>query len=728
MNIVLKLGWVNLSQNATSQVLLSALRQLGLDGEEDTSAFWSLEVPGESGEAIDYIQYCSSVEVNRSVVFYETMAGDRMNDSPLAIFDYLRSHPEYGSYLHVWSVSDETTVPEKYRNQDDTVFVSRGTRAYSYFLACAGRLISNAALPSFFRRRRTQAYLNTWHGIPFKKIGRDLARTKYGGPAGATSSFIKATHLISPCNYFTTSIASAYSLEGVSGVKVAETGCPRVDITLNTGAVRQREIREAVALDNTREASDQKPVVLYAPTWRWDEESAGVDQSRIALDLDALSSLDIDLLYRGHHKTATIVPDEAIGGESQSVFIPPLDLNTNELLSIVDILVTDYSSVFFDMLPTGRPVIHYLHSLEEYSESQGLYLDPSELPGSVAYDRNELVRSVADATSHMRATWPKRDFSQDPLQGESYLRARARFCPHEDGASTRRAVEFFFRDQIAEADIKRFIDRRPSTAYWAGALGNSLESEGFLAHAVKHSDTTEHQSATIFHNHTSHVSKWSVSQMESLRNQGATVPLRRVQPILLTTEEGAYSEFVSRNALGIEDVAALIFESDTLREVFSREYSRHLDEKRFTEVHLAPHLSNYDLGLAVFALDLGASISPNSSHFAHLSPAEFASLCAEQVTALDADEMRVLSLSTKLDQARSRSRRLAERIATQQDRLDHQRARIERQKLKISTLKSRIATFESRIANLRSRLTQLERSLTWKFTAPLRAARGRLRK
>ena len=76
MNIVLKLGWVNLSQNATSQVLLSALRQLGLDGEEDTSAFWSLEVPGESGEAIDYIQYCSSVEVNRSVVFYETMAGD----------------------------------------------------------------------------------------------------------------------------------------------------------------------------------------------------------------------------------------------------------------------------------------------------------------------------------------------------------------------------------------------------------------------------------------------------------------------------------------------------------------------------------------------------------------------------------------------------------------------------------------------------------------------------
>ena len=44
---------------------------------------------------------------------------------------------------------------------------------------------------------------------------------------------------------------------------------------------------------------------------------------------------------------------------------------TNELLAVVDLLITDYSSIVFDFLPTGKPVSMYTYDLDEYQERTG---------------------------------------------------------------------------------------------------------------------------------------------------------------------------------------------------------------------------------------------------------------------------------------------------------------------------------------------------------------------
>lgn len=41
-------------------------------------------------------------------------------------------------------------------------------------------------------------------------------------------------------------------------------------------------------------------------------------------------------------------------------------LDTNEVLSVTDVLVSDYSSIFFDFLVTDRPIMFYIPDLEEY--------------------------------------------------------------------------------------------------------------------------------------------------------------------------------------------------------------------------------------------------------------------------------------------------------------------------------------------------------------------------
>ncbi|WP_336660583.1 CDP-glycerol glycerophosphotransferase family protein [Leucobacter sp. USHLN153] len=673
-----------------------------------------------ANEALQYIRFSSSEAVNDDVVFYETMSGQRISDSPLAMFDYLRSRPEYGRLTHVWSASSNAPVPKRFLGQEDVIIVQRGTESYAYFLACAGRVITNGALPSFFRRRPQQSVLNTWHGIPFKKIGRNLARTKLGGPAGATSTFIKSTHVISPCKYFTDAIASAYSLKGVSHARCAETGYPRIDVVLDSSPEQRDRVRLAVGLEAEGHSPERRPVVLCAPTWQWDEDVSTISQRRIA-DLDALSILDIELLYRGHHKTEALVADSAVGGSSRRVLIPPLSLSTSELLPVVDILITDYSSVFFDFLPTGRPVVHYLHDLDDFARTQGLYLSTDELPGSQAFDREQLVARVAAEVEHLRQAWPSRDFSQNPLQGEPYKRAQKRFCPHEDGGSTRRAVDFFFRDEASGISVTQFTEARHSEGFWMGALAKTLETEGFLAYAARHSTAKSSDFAVLYDNKSSRISTWSSNLMKQLRAQCATVPMRKMRPVLLPEEVDVYSAFVEQDSLVFSDAAAQIFENEILREVFSREYHRHLDEKQFDALHLAPTLSNHDLGLAVFALNLGAPPTPDSKPFSHLSPEEFGKLCASRVSALDSHQLQLLALQIKLDHTRSKASRMSEKIERQQTRLSSQRQRIERQ--------SRMLTESKRqIESLKRQLSEHESSLSWRLTAPLRARGSRSEK
>src|SRR5690606_25268083 len=67
---------------------------------------------------------------------------------------------------------------------------------------------------------------------------------------------------------------------------------------------------------------------------------------------------------------------------------------TNELLSIVDILITDYSSIFFDFLVTNKPILFYMWDFEDYNHNRGMYIDINNLPGPVVKDVEGLIASI----------------------------------------------------------------------------------------------------------------------------------------------------------------------------------------------------------------------------------------------------------------------------------------------------------------------------------------------
>ncbi len=100
----------------------------------------------------------------------------------------------------------------------------------------------------------------------------------------------------------------------------------------------------------------------------------------------------------------------------------------NELYIISDILITDYSSVFFDYANLKRPIIYHMYDLEHYrDESNGFYIDLDELPGKITRKDDELIDEIKRC-------------SEDFLYGEKYEMFNKKYNYLDDGQASKRVV------------------------------------------------------------------------------------------------------------------------------------------------------------------------------------------------------------------------------------------------------------------------------------------------
>src|SRR5699024_12745895 len=68
----------------------------------------------------------------------------------------------------------------------------------------------------------------------------------------------------------------------------------------------------------------------------------------------------------------------------------------SELYLVSDILITDYSSVFFDYANLKRPILFYTYDLEKYrNQLRGFYLDlDTEVTGPLLETPEDLLEAI----------------------------------------------------------------------------------------------------------------------------------------------------------------------------------------------------------------------------------------------------------------------------------------------------------------------------------------------
>lgn len=393
-------------------------------------------------------------------VLYESFAGNGALCNPDAIFRALLDDPGFADLTHVWAISDPAAaeaVAAEFGDRPNVRVVRRGGTAYWRAVSTAGYLVNNATFPPAFGKRDGQVYLNTWHGTPLKLMGFDM-------PGGAIESantlrnLLSADYVLSANPFMSeTMYEGAYQLRNVYGGTIIEEGYPRID-RQRMGDDERDARRAALGADLGVELAGKR-LVLFAPTWRGSSfQAPDADLAHLAdqaTRLQAQLGDDAVVLVKTHqivHAAARRIP-------SLKRLLVPNTTATNVLLGLADALVTDYSSIFFDYLATGRPIGFLVPDGAQYATERGTYLPLDELPGPVSTEPEELGRELAalladGAEPHAR-----------------YREWAERFVPYEDGGATERVIDVVFRGKTTGRRVRPAArDERPRLMFYLGGI------------------------------------------------------------------------------------------------------------------------------------------------------------------------------------------------------------------------------------------------------------------
>jgi len=353
-------------------------------------------------------RYYRSRQLSDAVVF-ESFQGKVIGDNPLALFREVLARGT--GWKLFFTTNSKTTAPQGAES------IRHGSVAWLKALATSRVLINNTNFPGYFRKRPGQHYIQTWHGTPLKRLGKDILDVV------PTGSYLKMMEreasywdfLISPSPYCSELFPKTFGYQG----KVLETGYPRNDI-LVTGLSSRSEIRSRLGISNETDV-----VVLYAPTWRDTSRTATGNWKPVNF-LESGVGEGFVLLYRGHTNTHSAHSSKVARGAIDVTEYP----NVAELYLAADVLVTDYSSSMFDFSVTGKPIIFLAPDIDTYVAKRGFYFDFESLaPGPILRDPAKL-----------RATLEQLDSVAQQYR-EKYQAWQQKFNSLEDGGAAKRVID-----------------------------------------------------------------------------------------------------------------------------------------------------------------------------------------------------------------------------------------------------------------------------------------------
>jgi CDP-glycerol glycerophosphotransferase len=367
--------------------------------------------------------------VSKKLVMFESFLGKQFSDNPRAMYEYMKEH--YPKYNLVWSVDRQSAeIFEK----EGIPYIKRFSLGWLISMNRAGYWVTNSRFPLWIPKPKHTTYVQTWHGTPLKKLAADMDQVLMPGTNtdDYKRNFLKEAakwdYLVSPNAYSTEIFKRAFRFHRT----MLETGYPRNDILyLNNNEEYITNLKQKLLLPS-------KKVILYAPTWR-DNQFHRKGKYKFDLELDLLSMKEelgdeYVVILRLHYLVA-----ENIDLSPYEGFVYDFSKyeDIRELYLISDLLITDYSSVFFDYANLKRPILFFVYDLEDYRDNlRGFYLDFEEsAPGPLYKKTSQIVQEIKEIDSSGYEISKK------------YEEFYQKYCYLENGCASKRTVEAIFKNK-----------------------------------------------------------------------------------------------------------------------------------------------------------------------------------------------------------------------------------------------------------------------------------------
>jgi len=368
--------------------------------------------------------------------------GGRYADNSRALFEWMT---QFSNHQVIWlySSSKPPAVPEAIASQ---VRMVKRESLYAGWLALRARVvvISHGHNDFGLWRHAVQRArsLMLWHAIMVKSAFLT---------DGSLSASRKRRYRRREARHLDAVIASSdidryhtVAYMGVPAERVFVTGLPRQDAVFRTMQAR------------TTPADSGHIKILYAPTHR-DTPSARqqslffpfTDKNEAEFAAFCQSN-NIQLLMRPHpNDKASRAHVYELAERYPGVYVPATPrevMDVAELLPQIQVLVTDYSSIYLDLLPFDIPCVFLPFDIEEYSAYRGLaYYYDLITPGPKVYTQVEFTTAISEAIVGAPAWHDRRDM------------VTKMFFAHLDSASCERASRLV--DHLVAGTHRRAVVR-----------------------------------------------------------------------------------------------------------------------------------------------------------------------------------------------------------------------------------------------------------------------------
>lgn len=324
--------------------------------------------------------------IKKDLVMFNNNLTLNYTGNPKYISEYLLRNNSDQVNL-VFSVKD----PRKYKNYDSRIkFVKYNSLDYFINIMTCKVFVTNSGGHSYVPLRKKQVVINTHHGGgAYKKIGRYVYGDTPVFRKDLKLSSKQTTVFLSSSRKFTEVVSDSLLLPREI---FWEIGMPRNDMLIDQDNGLRRKIRSELGL------KDRERLVLYAPTYRKQEDDYfkdsvpiiyGIDADRVCRALSERFGGDWIFGSRMHpsiNKEVRIVGEKVIDLSKYE--------EMQELLLAADVMINDFSSSMWDFMLTGKPIFIFAADMDHYIATTDLETPLNELPFPRSTDNNELEEAI----------------------------------------------------------------------------------------------------------------------------------------------------------------------------------------------------------------------------------------------------------------------------------------------------------------------------------------------
>ena len=304
-----------------------------------------------------------------------------VDGNPKAVYEYFLKINQ-NKYRLMWLVEKGTDV--SMLRKDDFCYYHT-IRGY-YHLATAKYWIRSQSMGSIVKKRPNQIYIQLWHGNgSFKYMGYDITNEEVRP---------QMEHTLEWDYYIAHSLLDVSHIKSSTGYnkKFDVLGMSCIDTTLSLAKDNKFKEELLNKLGLTDKVKNKK-IILYAPTFR----DFDLNKKVIDVPISKLSKLDDYIIMIRLHPLVRKKVNQKIFDNSNIINVCDYP-DAGELLVISDILITDYSGIFYEFSPLNRPIIFYPYDYKKYCKLRGgFYLDyQKDLPGPICYKEDELIDTLTN--------------------------------------------------------------------------------------------------------------------------------------------------------------------------------------------------------------------------------------------------------------------------------------------------------------------------------------------